>query len=1047
MNKITFDDLDVEFIRQEPLWGSFLHALEEFYTEDVRAPLKELQEIRDIKASTPAIFVQQALQDMGITIPQDMIVEPERLYNSVYMIPLLHQVLGLESAYRAISFVLGRRVVVRDLYTEDYADFYETPYGALRIDGGTWYKTTHIVLEMQKVADDQEMSLPQGTTLKDRFLSAFYQLAPINIVVDQFFFIIEVENTTDLGICGIVYKQPFRRLIADPEYVLENVDMHIAGPDEVDNNESADYRVVTARGSEVVISKWTTTHPQQVVFDGNRVTFSNFDTDTLVSISATVKGLIYTKNVTVRRGLVNVSLVEIHGPDSLKQGEKGDYILIAHHDDGATEIKADIKVTSPYASMIGGQLVVKTLPSNQEAGLYVEIKIGGIKYVGAKLVKLVWIDPSVHLTGLIINGEDTLMEQSEYPFQATAFYSDNTSADVLAVWESSSPSVIIDNGDVYTKIVHGTTDVEIKATHSYRGITMTAFKDVTVSPNFLTVASLEILGPQELNEEQKGQYTCIATFSNGQKTVVTPEWFTTAYSISENGILNTGLVMEFLDIEIRATYNGTIVVYPVTVRRAPVVLQSLMVSGQNTVREGTAAQYDAYVQYSNGNVMKVEPEWDLETPVPWASIVDGELVVSNPEESTVSVLAKYDISGRIIQQTKTVVVVGASNNITGLFITGPNVVNGRDRIILTATAAYEDGSFTTVNPVWEVYTEDTNAEFVAADIAGYGVIQGRSVDEDMKVMVRATYFQEVAEYEITVKYVMQKGPDVPVSSRIIGNAVMYSTQLASFSQAILFKQCTAELLVSSDWTVDSTDVRVDENGFVTALVNADITFVLTAVWSCGGYTVTDSMVVTVIPIDAAFIGLGVLGPETINLGETQRFSAEVYDAESGINPGQGKIVTAQWQVLTDLNNVQVSDNGDLRVSGPVVNQTITLAATYTADNERVEGTKQIRILGSSPFYGDAPLNTPIENLFASQLMIVNNTITENFEEYGWLVYPVVFGLATITQNGLEGDWQGNTVSGDPQVIRRETNGISFDWYVYRTKEAALGPKVYEVSFS
>jgi hypothetical protein len=1047
MNRITFDDLDVEFIRQEPLWGSFLHALEEFYTQDVRAPLKELQEIRDIKASTPAIFIQQALQDMGITIPQDMIVEPERLFNSVYMIPLLHQVLGLESAYRAISFVLGRRVVVRDLYTEDYADFYETPFGALRIDGGTWYKTTHIVLEMQKVADDQEMSLPEGTTLKDRFLSAFYQLAPINIVVDQFFFLIEVENTEDFGIYGFVYKQPVRRLIADPEYVFENVDMHIVGPDEIDNNESADFGVMTAKGAVAVVSKWTTSHPQQVVFNGNTISFSGFDTDTLVTINATVKGLIYTKNVTVRRGMVDVSLVEIHGPDSLKGGEAGDYMLIAHTADGAVEIKGDIKVTSPYASMIGGQLVVKTLPSNQEAGLYVEIKIGGVKYVGAKLVKLIWVDPNTHLTGFVIGGDTDLEESSHYPFTATAFYSDNTSAQVLAVWETNSPAVIVDNGDVYTKIVHGVTDVEIKATHSYRGLTMTAYKDVKVSPKFLTVAALEILGPQELLEEQKGQYTCIATFSNGQKTVITPAWFTTAYSISENGLLNTGLVMDFLDIEIRATFEDQIVVYPVTVRRAPVVLQSLMVSGQNTVREGTAAQYDAYVQYSNGNVLKVEPTWDLETPVDWATIVDGELVVSNPQDSTVSVLAKYDVSGRTISQAKTVVVVGASNNITGLFITGANEVNSRERIILTATAVYEDGSFATVNPVWEVYTEDANAEFIAADVAGYGVIQGRSVDEDMKVIVKATYFQEVAEYPITVKYVMQKGPDVPVSSRIIGNAVMYSTQIASFSQAILFKQCTAELLVSSDWTVDNEDVRVDENGFVTALVNGDITFVLTAVWSCGGYTVTDSMVVTVIPLDAQYIGLGIIGVDTINLGETQRFSAEVYTSDVGINPGQGKIVTAQWQVLTDLNNVQIGDNGDLRVGGPVVNQTITLAATYTVDNERVEGTKQIRVLGSSPFYGDAPLNVPIDNLFASQLMIVNNTITENFEEYGWLVYPAVFGPAKVLSNGSEGDWQGNTESGDPQVIRRETNGISFDWYVYRTKTAALGPKVYEVVFS
>lgn len=1047
MNKIDFSDLDVEIIRQQPLWESFLHALQEFLTDEVREPLRQLQEIRDIKASTPAIFVQQALQDMGITIPPDMIVEPERLFDSVYMIPLLHQVLGLDSAYRAISFVLGRRVITRDLYTEDYLEFYETPYGALRIDGGTWYKTTHITLEMQKVADDQNISLPKGTTLKDRFLSAFYQLAPINLVIDQFYFAIEVENKDDFGIHGFVYKQPVRRLIADANYTFDNVDMHVDGTDNADNNESYSFRVVTARGEEAVAINWTSTHPQKIVWNGNTATFTDFAEDTLVTVSATVKGNSYQKNVTVHRGLQDVRLVQIVGPDSLRSGERGDYTVVAYHADGNTEVPADIRVTSSYATMEAGQLVCKSLPANAEAGLYVEVVIGGIKYVGAKLVKLVWTDPNVHLIGFTLSGPDFMQEASEYPLVTTAHYSDGTStSNVLAVWESSSPAVIVDAGMAYTKLVAGPTQVQIKATHAFRGIVMSAYKDTTVSPQFLTVADLQIIGAQDLVELQKSQYSCIATLSNGTKTLVTPEWFTTAYSISVGGLLDTGLVREFAEIEVRALYEGITAVLPITVRRAPVVLQTLLLSGQTTVREGTPAQYTAYVQYSNGNTLKIEPEWELENPVPWATIDEGKLVVNEPEESTVSVVASYDVSGTVHKQSKTVVVVGATNSIRGLFITGANVVNARERIILTATAVYEDGSFANVEPVWEVYTEDANAEFIAADIAGSGVIQGRSVDFDMPVVVRATYFQETAEYPITVKFVERKGPDVPVSSRIIGGAVMYSTQVASFSQAILFKQCPSELLVSSDWTVDNDDVRVDENGFVTSLVNADVTFTLTATWSCGGYTRVDSMVISVIPIDAAFIGIGIMGPDLLHIGETQRYSAEVYTQDTGIAEGVGRIVTAKWQILSDTNNVHVTDDGNLRVSGPVVPQTITLAASYEADNTRVEGTKQIRVLGSNPFYCDLPLNSPIENLFANQLMIVDNKIVENFEQYGWLVYPTVFGLAEIVSNGSDGDWTGNTDDGSPQVIRRTDNGVTFDWYVYRTKTPALGQKTYEIIF-
>lgn len=1045
MNKIDFSELDVDFIREQPLWGSFLEALQDFQEAHVRGPLRMLQEIRDIKATTDIAFVKQALADMGITLPPDMIVNPERLYNSVYMIPLLHEVLGRESAYKAISYILGRRVVVYDLYTEDYVKFYEAPYGPLRIDGGTWYKTTHINLEMQMVGSDTNMLLPTGTTLKDKFLSAFFTLAPINIVVDQFFFIIEVENRDDFGIQGVVYKQPVRRIVVDPDSAIVDADFTLQGADEVTNGDTSVYSIY-AKHQIFETAEWTSSHPAYVAIDNGRVTFSGFPHDSLVTLTAVVRGVTVTKNVTVLVGMLDVRMISIEGADNIFARQSADYKVIAYHNDGAQEVRVDLRVSSPYAFFNGNTLQTREVPEDTVVGLHCKVTLNNVEYTASKLVTVKYVDPDVHMVDLVVSGETRLKEGSTYQMNATAFFSDNTSVDVLALWETSTPVINVNRGMATTALVGGDTDVRVKARYAYRDVTLDAELDVVVYPMFLSIVGLQIIGVQNMYEESRTQFTCLATMSDGSATFVTPKWTASYFTITDGGTFESGIVRDFMDIKITAEYEGSIAEWVVSVSREEVRLQSLLIEGAGSILDGTVATYKAYAQYSDGNIQKIEPVWSLETEYDWATITGGELLVESPEESTIVLRADYVVGGKAYSRTKTIVCISATNNITGLFVTGPNVVDALDRIILTATAVYEDGSFVTVHPVWDVYSRDSNAEFIAADIAGYGIVTGRNVDFDMEVIVKASYFQETAEYPITVRFVAPKGPDVPVSSRIIGNATMYSTQVGSFAQAILFKQCKAELLVSSDWTIlDNDDVIVDENGFVSALKNIDTYFTLQAVWTCGGYTVTDTIVVTVIPLEADYTSLGVLGDDTITIGESKRFSAVVYeDASTGAT---GNIVTADWAIISDSTNLQIASDGTLRLGGPVVNQTITLAATYTYSGNVIEGTKTIAVEGSGPVYINGPLDLTYDQIIDAGLKLTNQSFTHNFTEYGFVAYPYVFGAATIyDETNLSNDWQGAEGGTTPYVHKRTTNGIEVSWYIYRTKLPNVGQKTYRIVF-
>lgn len=1048
MNKIDFSELDVEFIRSEPLWGAFLEAVQEFLTAQVRDPLSQVMDIRDIKATTPLVFVKQALKDLGITLPPDMIVDPERLYNSMYMIPLLHQVTGLESATRMIAYILGRRVVSRDLYTEDYISFYEEPLGALRIDGGTWYKTTHINLEMQKVPADQRITLPTGTTLKDRFLSAFFSLAPVNLVIDQFFFSIEIENMDDFAIQGVVYRQPMRRLICDADYSLDSAVFAIDGPDTVNTGESASYRLIT-KGQEFESNEWTSTHPGLVSVKQGFATFSGFQQDTLITLQATIRGQIVTKNVTVKMGMQDIRMLVIDGPDEILSTQSGDYRVVVYHSLGNDVIPVDLKVLSPYAYFVGSTLHGRNLTEDQEVLINCKVVINGISYAASKHVKMRYVDPNVHLVGLTISGANRLKEGSASQLYATAFFSDGSSADVLSNWGSSSPVVAIDNGMASTMLVNGETDVEITAEYGFRQIVMTAQHEATVYPEFLQQASLSIIGPTLVNEQERAQYTCLAIMSDGTSTTVVPEWFVTEFSISPTGVFTTGYVDDQINMEVRAQYGGMTQILPVTVQRPPITLQQLLIVGPDTVKEGNINRYEAYAQYTDGHIKPIEPIWALNPVIEWADLIDGELLIGPPEEPLINMQVSYAEGSRIYQQTKTIVCIGATNSIQGLMITGPNEVNALDRIVLTATAMYEDGSFATVHPQWEIFTLDVNAEYVAADIAGYGVVTGRNVDFDMPVTVRATYFQETAEYTVLVKYVATKGPDVPVSSRIIGNAVIYSTQIASFSQAILFKQCTNELLVSSDWTVDNPNVVVDENGFVTCKLNQDMTFTITAVWSCGGYTVTDSMAVVVVPVDAAYIGLGITGPDTIQIGVKERYSAEAYTPDSGIVAGQGIPVTPKWQIITDALNIHMFDDGQVMVQNAVVNQTFTISGEFQFENTIVTGTKTVRVLGSGPIYCTGQEETvDFSTLFSKSIMISEQQFRDDFVGYGYMMVPTVFGAVKFYDavTNTEGGWGGPDGSNIPAIHKETVNGVEVSWYVYRTIDHDLGQKSYRITF-
>ena len=175
--------------------------------------------------------------------------------------------------------------------------------------------------------------------------------------------------------------------------------------------------------------------------------------------------------------------------------------------------------------------------------------------------------PTITLTGLSINGDDSVNESSNSDYTATAFFSDGSNQTVTTStgWsENSAYASINSSGKLTTSAVPSDQTVTIQASYTYNGVTETDTKVVTiidlVAP--VTLTSLSISGVDSVNENSSAAYTATASFSNGSSQNVTSSagWSENSFyaSINTNGLLTTIEVPGDRTVTIQAsyTYNG-----------------------------------------------------------------------------------------------------------------------------------------------------------------------------------------------------------------------------------------------------------------------------------------------------------------------------------------------------------------------------------------------------------------------------------------------------------------------------------------------------------
>lgn len=1081
-SELTFAGLQPEILLNREWFSEFLEDYAEVLNERVRSGIVQLENIREITSETDPAVVLLTLRHIGFDLPLDFVAHNiQRLAQSLQILVLYHETAGTDNYPRTLQFILGRSVDVTGLYTQDYVDFYAQPYGPLQVDGGNWYKTSHIELGMQFIPGDQRLVVPRGEPLRNRFLDAFYEFAPVNVVVERFYF--NIDLNMNLFFTGRLIKQP-KRYRDVGVGAMRLVDLEIIGPDTVVEHSTQTFSVRgtfrngdTPESSSVtvqddVLAEWSSNKPGLTGFGESTITFGGVNSDTTVNVFAQFRGRSATKAIKVINQLDATAYIEIRGPDEILAATAEDYHVVAMTQDGEETLNVPIRTLSLNGYMEGNALHCYQIAEDGDILLTAEYALpDGERLTATKKVQAVYVDPNVSLVKLRVEGPNEFYEQEEKLYSVIATFSDKSERVVLAYWKSSSSAVMITpDGELTAGMTESDLDITLTARYQHRNVILEAQKTVRLKQRLIEIQSLVIQGQNTVVSDTKNQYICVARFDNGTSATVEAEWSSDRYRIDADGVLDVGSVgSNPVNLTITARVLGRSAIKQLVAVETPVVLQNLLIVGPDNVREGVTGVVRAFAHYSNNRDVMIQPSWSIKGDPKWAKIdSDGKFSFVKPPSGIIEIEAQYRLGGKLYTQTKPVVVIPITRVIKGLLITGPDSVTSDTRIALSATAVYDDGSIQTVQPQWYVESADPlNDPEAMADIVSPGILQGRYVEQDTQVNVIARYFRETAEFLLTVKPRVINSPDKPVSSRIIGPATFYSNERGSYAHMILFDACPAELGVSSDWTIDvPNDVAtIDGDGFLWSVNGKSATITVTSTYQCGNYTVVDSVVVNIIGTQGTLQELRIHGPDSLIENSSNVYTAELFKVGDDLTDGKGKQVTdVTWSIVGTTKGVTVNGIGQVFVTSVDASLTFTLKCVYTEGFETIEATKEIGVTKALPIFGTGPVgirNDPdIAKYLTKSLPTLDDrqrfTLTAGSGEYMYFCYPAslkqakFIDVATDFEGGWDGaSWPDNGDVGEqfgPIAVTRIIQGIPSTWYLYRTDFSGIGTFTYEVTF-
>jgi hypothetical protein len=382
----------------------------------------------------------------------------------------------------------------------------------------------------------------------------------------------------------------------------------------------------------------------------------------------------------------------------------------------------------------------------------------------------------------------------------------------------------------------------------------------------------------------------------------------------------------------------------------------LVINGPtDPVDEMTQVQFTADLQFEDGSVKRISPNWQLSNLSVGTLDANGVFQSYNISAN----VSLYVVANYVHAETESVfsatfpfVVKEIDSTLvySGLEIIGPTKLSKGEVATYSVNALFDNGIKRPVAPdLWMV------ANAGAGSITQSGIFTAAQVigNQTTKITAMYTYLGQTKQATLNVEIV--DTTVYPSSAAIIGPDTVDENTSATYQLEVTYINGRKQLVAVSDWahsnpnagTINSLTGR-----FVAPDLNSNESTTITASYTVEGVTVAGSKDVSVLDTTVYPILIDILGPDFVVEGQTAQFRALVHFTD-----GSSDYVQNNWSIDTQLYGTL--DTAGLFTAVPDVDadKPVVLSTSYALNGKSVSASKTISVKTSTNY----PVSAIIES--------------------------------------------------------------------------------------
>lgn len=550
-------DFFLDFIQDNVALGELFEIVAQHNDETNLSTIQQLIDIRRINANTHTELMEESVQQLGINIARDIFSYRAEAFKKIFdALPEYTKVSGTKNWSKFVAMLIGGSFNSSRLYTNDYQTFVPTPLGTLIKDGGTWYKTTHVDLEVDiKLIDQLDLTITreareaiitalvaQGMEVTEaenwhtnhigldpvnndayqrtarnvmffqRCSQLFYQWAPIEEVLRKVYTTIDIASGIYIGAHTVV--EPIRRSTVGKPLISE---LQFIQPDFIHGGTEVAFGVNILFSDNSVLTEevYVKDHPDIESRNGNKVIFR--EPPAITSIDLT---LVYgdTEHViTVRMFPLGIepdptSIVfkkkELFGNSSTIIQVYGVYANGQQRDLTAS---GNLILETPLGTFNGTHLVLPYVIADTK--IFLKAKYQGIfDYTVQTEFDVRKSEMDLVPASLSLSLNDTYEQGQEINLRATVTYNENTSAIVDPQYISTSEHTQLVEDSLRSAVMRTDYLTSVVAQYTENGVTVSTSKTIKFLAPKTVLANIDIVMPNVITEGDEVKPKAIALY-------------------------------------------------------------------------------------------------------------------------------------------------------------------------------------------------------------------------------------------------------------------------------------------------------------------------------------------------------------------------------------------------------------------------------------------------------------------------------------------------------------------------------------------------------